>query len=81
MGRTFQEVLDSPCVFCGFREVDGYWSSGTHSTACPWYYVEGREKRERFLRVLVDKMWHSLSAVERAWLVQDTASMAKHEEL
>ena len=45
-------ILDAPCIFCGYA-ASGYYRSSTHSPDCPWYEAGGLAERELTLRGVV----------------------------
>uniref|UniRef100_A0A6M3KX25 Uncharacterized protein n=1 Tax=viral metagenome TaxID=1070528 RepID=A0A6M3KX25_9ZZZZ len=52
MKRRRHDVLDAPCIFCGYNGV-GYWQGKTHSKECPWYETGGGyERKVRLLSAL-----------------------------
>lgn len=52
-------LLDAPCVFCGYNGSE-YWQSGTHLRICPWWYFTGKSDRKTQLRNVLHNMFIKL---------------------
>ena len=45
MGRELHELLDAPCIFCGYNG-QGYYQAHTHDQNCPFYEIGGADERK-----------------------------------
>ena len=55
--KTSLNVLDGPCVFCGYNGA-GYYQEETHREYCHWYHVGGCDERETKLRKVIEDISH-----------------------
>jgi len=58
---TIEDLLMSPCIFCGYK-AGGYFQSKSHKKHCYWYHIGGLSERiESFVKAANERRLRIMS--------------------